>query len=298
MGILCMCILVNNMHIILLFGGKDNIEHLRLSTAHFAKSSSVGECDLRMTIAPWIQPQKKWRTRWKSIVLILFFAMGTGLMMYGIAHVITPYFSQEEGIANVQEEETEKKGFLQNAKQQWITITEKGQEQAIALWKTTKKIGGTVKKQSTLVWKTVSTAFEYKPPSPNEQEEPEEKEVVVEKSAEPPRSALTLRDEIESSPPPQRKILSTSADLDGDGDKDTIKVESENDQIVWYERIPGNAQGTRHVIAGETREIASIYAKDVDNDENIDIEIWTDGGLRIWYENDGATPPGWIGHID
>jgi len=127
----------------------------------------------------------------------------------------------------------------------------------------------------------------------------QKKDIEIEVQKEERRKSLVISDEdLNYKESKQtRKALSASADLDGDGDRDTVKVEPDKDQIVWYENLPGDAEDIRRVIAGETRAITSMSAKDLDDDGDIDVKVNTYEGLELWYENNGKKPPGWVGHV-
>ena len=83
-----------------------------------------------------------------------------------------------------------------------------------------------------------------------------------------------------------------SADLDGDSDIDILV--GTNDKLYWYEN---NGSGDfsialthdiDHYISGEGA-IDSVYAKDLDNDNDLDIIVAREFADDVlWYENDGS----------
>jgi uncharacterized protein (UPF0218 family) len=82
-----------------------------------------------------------------------------------------------------------------------------------------------------------------------------------------------------------------AVDVDGDGDNDVLSVESNSysNGIRWYEN-DGNENFTTHTITTNMLGANSVYAIDVDGDEDIDmlcafVDAY-EGGI-VWYENDG-----------
>ena len=82
------------------------------------------------------------------------------------------------------------------------------------------------------------------------------------------------------------------ADMDGDGDVDVVSQEIGIEdfftvRIVWYEQPGWTRREITTQVGGGQIEVA-----DVDNDGDNDV-VATDSDKIEWYENDGATPPGW-----
>ncbi len=83
-----------------------------------------------------------------------------------------------------------------------------------------------------------------------------------------------------------------SADLDGDGDPDAILASIKSgDNIMWYENTDGKGNfEAKQVIYSEGNErerlfAQSVYAADLDGDNDLDVlaGIWQ--GIVVWFEN-------------
>jgi hypothetical protein len=82
-------------------------------------------------------------------------------------------------------------------------------------------------------------------------------------------------------------VAVTTADLDGDGDKDALSASWEDNMIAWYENTDG--LGTfRHqqIISDSLRQARTVYTSDFDGDGDTDVlaASYSDN-LIVWYEN-------------
>ncbi len=83
-------------------------------------------------------------------------------------------------------------------------------------------------------------------------------------------------------------------DMDGDGDMDVLSASGTtwssdlDGQIAWYEN-DGNQQFTTHSVATDLEFAISVYAADIDSDDDMDIIAAYSSGLNYisWFENDG-----------
>ncbi|MBW2702714.1 MAG: VCBS repeat-containing protein [Deltaproteobacteria bacterium] len=77
------------------------------------------------------------------------------------------------------------------------------------------------------------------------------------------------------------------ADIDGDGDLDVISASYFDDKIAWYENT--DAQGTfgpQQVISIEADRAWTVYAADLDGDQDLDVLSASQNDDKIaWYEN-------------
>ena len=82
-------------------------------------------------------------------------------------------------------------------------------------------------------------------------------------------------------------IVAKASDLDGDGDMDVI-TNSQNDGFLsWYENTDGEGTyGPRNVISNTVTNSRSLFAGDLDGDDDIDVITSDSGGITIaWFEN-------------
>ncbi len=84
------------------------------------------------------------------------------------------------------------------------------------------------------------------------------------------------------------------ADIDGDGDLDIAATSwaFPNHRIIWFENTngQGNFNNTPNLVAllsNNTRP-ETIYAKDFDNDGDLDIAVGTDNEGLSWFKNNGS----------
>jgi hypothetical protein len=85
-------------------------------------------------------------------------------------------------------------------------------------------------------------------------------------------------------------------DLDGDGDTDIISASYNDDMIAWYEADDSNPPNfTQRVITTAADGVTSVFAIDVDLDDDIDILAASPYADEIaLYENIGSDPPGFF----
>jgi hypothetical protein len=83
------------------------------------------------------------------------------------------------------------------------------------------------------------------------------------------------------------------ADVDGDNDTDVLSASEFDNTINWYENDGSTDPGfTTREITSSALGAQSVYAADVDGDNNIDVLSASDEDNKVaWYENDGATDP-------
>ncbi|WP_442266655.1 T9SS type A sorting domain-containing protein [Tenacibaculum sp. ZS6-P6] len=76
-------------------------------------------------------------------------------------------------------------------------------------------------------------------------------------------------------------------DIDNDGDKDVISASGNDDKIAWYENTNGQGVfGAQQIITTNVDNPSSVYAIDIDNDNNIDVlSASFDDDKIIWYKN-------------
>ncbi len=95
------------------------------------------------------------------------------------------------------------------------------------------------------------------------------------------------------------KIISTNlivpdcvnaADFDNDGDQDALAVSYGTDEVIWFENIDGQGTfGTEHIITSSAFGATNVFAKDLDNDGDIDVVCAASrGGEIIYYLNNGS----------
>ncbi|MEZ4778461.1 MAG: T9SS type A sorting domain-containing protein [Flavobacteriaceae bacterium] len=78
-----------------------------------------------------------------------------------------------------------------------------------------------------------------------------------------------------------------AADLDGDIDLDIVTVSTANDQLLWFENLNGmGAFGAARLINADTNGPLSVFAADIDGDNDLDIISNAPADDSVyWYEN-------------
>lgn len=78
-----------------------------------------------------------------------------------------------------------------------------------------------------------------------------------------------------------------ACDIDGDSDKDVLSNSNWNNKVVWYENMDGAGNfGTQNIISDSALRPRSVYASDLDNDNDIDVLSASGGdGKLVWFEN-------------
>ena len=78
-----------------------------------------------------------------------------------------------------------------------------------------------------------------------------------------------------------------AADMDRDGDLDLVGASQDSNDIVWMENADGTGESwTGHSIHGDFEGTSSVYAADLDGDNDVDILTTGDSAYEIvWYQN-------------
>jgi hypothetical protein len=89
-----------------------------------------------------------------------------------------------------------------------------------------------------------------------------------------------------------------TADVDGDGDLDTLSASFFDDRIAWYENTAGDGSAwTARTISKAATFAQSVFAADVDGDGHTDVLSASERGDRItWYENAAGDGSAWPSH--
>jgi len=79
-----------------------------------------------------------------------------------------------------------------------------------------------------------------------------------------------------------------AADLDGDGDTDTLSASTRDNKIAWYENTDGlGSFGPQQVITTQAMNAQSVVADDIDGDGDPDVLSASDRDSKIaWYVNE------------
>lgn len=87
-------------------------------------------------------------------------------------------------------------------------------------------------------------------------------------------------------------------DLDGDGDTDLIVAEAGGGRVLWIENDGTSPPAwTLRVIYAGGDAVGDVHFGDFDLDGDLDVVAALESGpTASWFENDGATPPGWTQH--
>ncbi len=90
-----------------------------------------------------------------------------------------------------------------------------------------------------------------------------------------------------------------AADMDGDGDIDVLGGGSYDDDIAWWENLDGSGTTwTQHVIDELFTSVFSVYAADVDRDDDLDILSAASPNDDIsWWENLDGSGTSWTQHV-
>ncbi|MCC6603783.1 MAG: VCBS repeat-containing protein [Anaerolineae bacterium] len=80
-----------------------------------------------------------------------------------------------------------------------------------------------------------------------------------------------------------------AGDIDGDGNVDVVSVSDKDNKLAWYENAGSEGAGTvwnENIISTELVSAKSVYAGDIDNDQDLDIVVASFSLDKIsWFEN-------------
>ncbi len=90
-----------------------------------------------------------------------------------------------------------------------------------------------------------------------------------------------------------------AADIDGDDDMDVLGASPVTDDITWWENMNGiGTSWTEHTVDGSFDRAVSVYAADIDGDDDMDVLGAAEDARDItWWENDDGTGTSWTEHI-
>jgi len=89
-----------------------------------------------------------------------------------------------------------------------------------------------------------------------------------------------------------------AADVDGDEDIDLVSASFNGDYISWFENLDGSGTAwEEHDVASDFNGARSVYACDLDGDDDIDVVGAASLGWEIkWWENTDGTGNSWSEH--
>jgi len=90
-----------------------------------------------------------------------------------------------------------------------------------------------------------------------------------------------------------------AADVDGNGHTDIVSATNRGDKVVWYENDGASDPSfTKNEVSTNVDGTQSVYAADVDGDDDTDILSASENDDTIaWHENDGTSDPGFTTNI-
>ncbi|MHC5002256.1 MAG: FG-GAP-like repeat-containing protein [Planctomycetota bacterium] len=90
-----------------------------------------------------------------------------------------------------------------------------------------------------------------------------------------------------------------AADLDGDERLDVIAASRNDDRVTWYRNDGATPPGFEpHVISDDVDAAVSVWAADLDGDEDVDVLATAFDADRVWwFENAGGSPPAFAPRI-
>lgn len=91
-------------------------------------------------------------------------------------------------------------------------------------------------------------------------------------------------------------ISFSTADIDGDGDKDFVGASISGNELAWWKNIDGSGTNwSKETIQSDFIYANSIHGIDMNNDGNLDILASGESGI-FWWENISGTGDLWIIH--
>jgi len=89
-----------------------------------------------------------------------------------------------------------------------------------------------------------------------------------------------------------------TADVDGDGDNDILGAAYYASDIIWWENTDGSGTSwIEHTVDGDFTGAVSVYAADIDDDEDIDVlGAAMDADAIAWWENSDGYGTSWVEH--
>ena len=83
-----------------------------------------------------------------------------------------------------------------------------------------------------------------------------------------------------------------AVDMDADGDIDVVTVSNDDNDVLWYKNdgSPTGANSfTKYTIDGDFSGAVAVYARDMDNDGDVDVIAAAETGDDVsWWANDGT----------